>query len=142
MQLMIPEPWLSFLRDVDSALSRPVEVHCLGGFVLSVLWGLPRPTGDVDFIEIKPSGAVSELREIAGEENSTPPRNFKEWILAMCGRGIARHFMVPYNRKIWTVDPSEMAYQWIGDRAHAGPGAWGVFYQQVRDDDPLLAAGH
>ncbi len=22
--------------------------------------------------------------------------------------------------------------------AHAGPGAWGVFYQRVRDDDPLL----
>ena len=22
--------------------------------------------------------------------------------------------------------------------AHAGPGAWGVFYQKVRDDDPLL----
>ena len=21
--------------------------------------------------------------------------------------------------------------------AHAGPGAWGVFYQRVRDDDPL-----
>jgi len=23
--------------------------------------------------------------------------------------------------------------------AHAGPGAWGVFYQRVREDDPLLA---
>ena len=23
--------------------------------------------------------------------------------------------------------------------AHAGPGAWGVFYQRVRDDDPLLS---
>ena len=21
--------------------------------------------------------------------------------------------------------------------AHAGPGAWGIFYQLVRDDDPL-----
>jgi DegV family protein with EDD domain len=25
--------------------------------------------------------------------------------------------------------------------AHAGPGAWGVFYQRVRDDDPLVGAG-
>lgn len=66
---MIPEPWLSFLRDVDSALSRHVEVHCLGGFVLSVLWELPRPTGDVDFIEIKPSGAASELNDIAGADS-------------------------------------------------------------------------
>jgi hypothetical protein len=33
----IPEPWLSFLRDLDQALRETVEVHCLGGFVLSVL---------------------------------------------------------------------------------------------------------
>ena len=24
--------------------------------------------------------------------------------------------------------------------AHMGPGAWGIFYQSVRDDDPLLEA--
>ena len=41
-------------------------VHCLGGFVLAVLWELPRPTGDVDFIEIEPSEAASELLSIAG----------------------------------------------------------------------------
>jgi hypothetical protein len=63
----IQEPWLSFLRDVDQALRQGVEVHCLGGFVLSVLWGLPRPTGDVDFIEVRPSKAGKELVQIAGE---------------------------------------------------------------------------
>ena len=59
-------PWLGFLRDVDRALTRRVEVHCLGGFVLAVLWGLPRPTGDVDFVEIVPSDAGQELLRIAG----------------------------------------------------------------------------
>jgi hypothetical protein len=67
MPAKIPEPWLSFLRDVDRALARSVAVHCLGGFVLTVLWELPRPTGDVDFIEIEPSEAASELLRIAGE---------------------------------------------------------------------------
>jgi hypothetical protein len=47
----IREPWLSFLRNLDQALKETVEVHCLGGFALGVLWGLPRPTGDVDFEE-------------------------------------------------------------------------------------------
>ena len=56
MPVKTPEPWLSFLRDVDCALERPVEVHCLGGFVLTILWDLPRPTGDVDFIEIEDVG--------------------------------------------------------------------------------------
>lgn len=48
-------------------LSTPVEVHCLGGFVLAVLSSLPRPTGDVDFIEVRPGNAGAELLQIAGE---------------------------------------------------------------------------
>ena len=60
MPTNVPEPWLSFLRDVGRTLEQSIEVHCLGGFVLTVLWGLPRPTGDVDFIEIEPSDAGSE----------------------------------------------------------------------------------
>ena len=67
MPTRIPEPWLSFLRDVDRALKQPAEVHCLGGFVLSVLWDLPRPTGDVDFVEVRPGTAGYELMEIAAE---------------------------------------------------------------------------
>jgi len=49
----ISDPWLGFLQDVNRALKQPVEVHCLGGSVLAVLWELPRPTGDVDFIPLK-----------------------------------------------------------------------------------------
>ena len=63
----IPEPWTSFLRDVDRALREPVEIHCLGGFALAVLWDLPRPTGDIDLIEVRPSIAGEELLHIAGE---------------------------------------------------------------------------
>jgi len=74
MSATIEDPWLSFLRDVDRALSRPVVAHCLGGFVLAVLWGLPRPTGDVDFIVVEPPEAASELLDIAGEESELPSR--------------------------------------------------------------------
>lgn len=67
MPTRIREPWLSFLRDVDRTLQETVEVHCLGGFVLAVLWGLPRPTGDVDFIEARPRPAGEHLLRVAGE---------------------------------------------------------------------------
>lgn len=67
MPAKITEPWLSFLHEVDRSLDRPVVVHCLGGFVLAVLWELPRPTGDIDFIEIEPPNASSDLLRIAGE---------------------------------------------------------------------------
>jgi hypothetical protein len=74
MQAKIVEPWISFLREVDRALNRPVAAHCLGGFVLAVLWELPRPTGDVDFIEVEPLGAASELLAIAGQGSELAQR--------------------------------------------------------------------
>ena len=55
-----------------------------------------------------------ELQDFRG--NIPPPENFEQWILQLFGQGIADHFMVPYNRKIWCTDPAEMGYQWIGDR--------------------------
>jgi len=63
----IPEPWLGFLSDLDRALTEAVEVHCLGGFVLKVLWGLPRPTGDIDIIGVRPLAAREVLLSLAGE---------------------------------------------------------------------------
>ena len=51
---IIPDPWLSFLRDVDQALENTVEIHCIGAFALLVLTGAPRPTADIDFIEVVP----------------------------------------------------------------------------------------
>ncbi|HEX3745604.1 MAG TPA: FAD-dependent oxidoreductase [Bryobacteraceae bacterium] len=44
------------------------------------------------------------------------PGNFEEFIRASFGDGIARHFMVPYNFKVWAYPPSDLSYQWIGER--------------------------
>lgn len=44
------------------------------------------------------------------------PRNFEDWIFRSFGRGIARHFMIPYNRKIWAWDLQDMDYRWVADR--------------------------
>lgn len=60
---------------------------------------------------------VDGLLKLRDHKGPTPPvTNFKEWILATAGEGIAKHFMVPYNKKIWTVDPSQMNHTWLGDR--------------------------
>ena len=61
-----PAHWKAFLQDVDQLLQSAVELHCLGGFVLSVLYDLPRPTADVDYIAATPSSAIAELETIAG----------------------------------------------------------------------------
>lgn len=41
-----------------------------------------------------------------------PIRSFEDFIHAHFGSGFARHFMVPYNRKIWGVHPREMTSSW------------------------------
>jgi len=38
--------------------------------------------------------------------------NFLQWINATFGRGIARHFMLPYNKKFWTVSLNQMTCPW------------------------------
>ena len=60
-------PWLEFLSEVDRQLPRPVELHCLGGFVVAMRYHLDRPTNDVGYIEIVPHDAMQVLQEIAGQ---------------------------------------------------------------------------
>jgi UDP-galactopyranose mutase len=44
------------------------------------------------------------------------PRNFEEFIYKVWGRGIAKHFAIPYNRKLWAVPLTEMETSWLGGR--------------------------
>lgn len=39
--------------------------------------------------------------------------DFLSWIRASFGDGIAKHFMVPYNTKFWTVPPQRMTCEWL-----------------------------
>lgn len=41
-------------------------------------------------------------------------QTFEDYILATMGEGIAKHFMVPYNTKLWSLPPSEMTVDWMG----------------------------
>lgn len=43
-------------------------------------------------------------------------KSFRTWMDEVFGEGITRHFMLPYNKKNWSIDPSLMGSQWLGDR--------------------------
>jgi UDP-galactopyranose mutase len=43
-------------------------------------------------------------------------RNFEEFIYGVWGAGVARHFAIPYNRKLWAVPLTEMETSWLGGR--------------------------
>ena len=44
------------------------------------------------------------------------PANFEEFIYRVWGWGVAKHFAVPYNQKLWTVPLNEMETSWLGGR--------------------------
>lgn len=60
----IPEPWLSFLHDLDSAAPGPVRLQCIGGFVVTMVYGFSRATGDLDVLEIAPTDAERSLLKL------------------------------------------------------------------------------
>src|SRR5262249_59639068 len=62
----LPSPWKEFLEELDSILTVPVELTCLGGFVVAVAHGRLRTTGDLDYIEIMPNDALQYVQKIAG----------------------------------------------------------------------------
>ena len=52
----------------------------------------------------------------AAKSAAEKPGHFGEWIDATFGPGIARHFMRPYNTKVWGRPPEKMDWRWIGER--------------------------
>ena len=60
------------------------------------------------------SAGVDEKPAVS--EGSTEPRNFEEFIYRVWGKGIAKHFALPYNRKLWAVPLTTMETSWLGGR--------------------------
>ncbi|HET7203350.1 MAG TPA: FAD-dependent oxidoreductase [Steroidobacteraceae bacterium] len=54
--------------------------------------------------------------EKAGRPSRTEPQNFEEFIYRVWGAGVAKHFAIPYNRKLWAVPLHEMETSWLGGR--------------------------
>lgn len=52
----------------------------------------------------------------AAEGRSQETANFRDWILATFGEGIAEAFMFPYNSKVWTTPLEQMSKSWIAER--------------------------
>ena len=62
-------------------------------------------------------GAIEaqNLAQHAGP-TTTAPANFEEFIYRVWGKGVAKHFAIPYNEKLWAVPLKEMETSWLGGR--------------------------
>ncbi len=50
-----------------------------------------------------------------------PKSNFKEWIYHTFGKGIAEKYLIPYNKKIWKINPGELGLNWVEGRVPKPP---------------------
>jgi len=65
------------------------------------------------------------------------PASFAAWALDRFGEGFARHFFLPYNRKLFCTDPAELTTEWVGryvprpEVADVIAGAFGLYRTPV-----------
>lgn len=59
------EPWRSFLLAIDEKLDEAVSLHCIGGFAVTLYYGVSRTTSDLDFL-VADGPHAALLQSIAG----------------------------------------------------------------------------
>ncbi|MDP8234667.1 MAG: FAD-dependent oxidoreductase [Candidatus Saelkia tenebricola] len=69
------------------------------------LYGLPK-----NVVKECLEGLLNPDRLKKYEKNS-----FERWCYEKFGSGISKHFMLPYNRKFWTLDTKKLSDEWIDE---------------------------
>jgi protoporphyrinogen oxidase len=94
------EEWREFERTAKIRIRGAEVEHPLEGN----LWQLPS-VDQIDFLE-----SIAH----AGSVHGTPePGMFEDWIRWKLGERIAEEYMLPYNRKIWSMPLSALATDWM-----------------------------
>lgn len=70
------------------------------------LFGLP--------LDVVSECLVEYVKAIENDQDQID--NFGHWLRARFGEGFYRHFMYPYNSKVWTVPPEELSIDWQNGR--------------------------
>ena len=112
------EPWRSFLAELDGLLKAPVELCCLGGFVVTQQYGIGRETSDIDFLSIFAQSPEDNVETLAGLGSKlhrkyrlymqyvgivTPPADYATRLIHMFPAA-------PWQRlKLFGLDPTDIA---------------------------------
>ena len=101
-----PEPWHSFLKELDALAIGTVDFQCMGGFVVTQLYGLNRSTGDLDVLSIAPVEQRKEFLEKAGRGSAL----HKKYKIYLDYVGVAS---IPYEYENRLVEMYPGAYKHI-----------------------------
>lgn len=89
----LPEPWRSLLSEIDRRATNRIDLVCIGGFAVTVAYGAPRTTADLDVLWTIHDPAATAVLELAARGSAlhkrfgvyidqvsvaTPPCNYQE----------------------------------------------------------------
>src|SRR6185436_930499 len=103
---------------VESLLAGRLERHVRRSFIYSYRTYTEYPF-QVNTYGLPPEVVRDCLLGFIATLTQPPPsgashdRSFKAWILDNLGEGFARHFMVPFNEKLWQVSLDELTSDWV-----------------------------
>jgi protoporphyrinogen oxidase len=86
---------------------RRAAIYFKGGYIpfpfQANLWALPKEITRECLIEFI-QASCNEARE---------SEDFQDWVNQAFGSGIAKHFMIPYNEKLWRIPLNEISLDWV-----------------------------
>lgn len=96
---------------VQKLLKKNIETHYRRASVFAAGEYIPYPF-QYNYSKMKNKNIADAckqgLEEAGALKKTKAPENFKEWIIFNLGNGIAEHFMVPYNEKLYKSDLSRL----------------------------------
>jgi protoporphyrinogen oxidase len=103
---------------IDKALGKEVHERIRESWIVKGEHWIPYPfQSNLRYLpkEVQVSCLVGAAK-VASNSGGREAANFRDWILATLGEGIAEAFMFPYNLKVWTTPLEQMSKAWIADR--------------------------
>jgi protoporphyrinogen oxidase len=107
-----------FDRLIEQVLGKEIHERIRESWIVSGDSWIPYPfQSNLRYLpkEIQVSCLLGAAR-VAANSDARHAANFRDWILATFGEGIAEAFMFPYNSKVWTTPLEKMSKGWIADR--------------------------
>jgi hypothetical protein len=106
---LLPPNWAAFLDELDKLLAEPVELHCLGGFVVTIFYGVVRDTGDIDSLLIHPREEVQNLLFLAGRGSDLS----KKYKLYLQDVGGIADYPENYEDRLENLWPGRFTHLWL-----------------------------
>jgi len=102
----IPEPWGSFLRELDKIAAERVEFHCIGGFVVTRKYGFHRETSDVDVLSIVPKVQLQDFLN-KGARGSELHRKYRVYLDLV---GVVDAYPDNYQARLTEMYPGQLKH--------------------------------